>query len=74
MITESLLHIGERIRLIKPYLWYPVGREGTITHIYHFDRPTYHPAYRVQFDGRASDDIIYDDVFEFIAPPHISQA
>ena len=40
----------------------------SITYIYHFDRPTYHPAYRIQFDGRTADDIIYDDRFEVIAP------
>ena len=45
-----------------------MGRTGTITYIYHFDRPTYHPAYRIQFDGRTADDIIYDDRFEVIAP------
>ena len=65
---------GDRIRLTRHYLWYPSGRMGTITHIYPFDRPTYHPAYRIQFDGRAADDIVYDDLFEVIVPPHKAQA
>ena len=66
--------IGDRIRLIRHYLWYPVGRTGTITYIYNFDRPAYHPAYRIQFDGRAADDIVYDDRFEVITPPHLACA
>jgi hypothetical protein len=74
MMNISPPYVGDRIRLIRHYLWYPAGRLGTITHIYRFDHPTYHPAYRIQFDGRTDDDIVYDDRFEVIVPPHKAQA
>ena len=74
MTTLAPPTIGDRIRLTRSYLWYPAGRLGTISHIYHFDRPSYHPAYRIQFDGRTADDIVYDDSFEVIAPPLLAQA
>ena len=74
MTTISPRYAGDQIRLTRHYLWYPAGRMGTITHIYRFDHPTDHPAYRIQFDGRIADDIVYDDRFEVIVPPHKAQA